>query len=181
MFVICYTKIAVPVDLSHTDKLNKALTTAADLAKHYHASIYLLAVTSSAPGEVAHNPVEFHQKLSQFAAAQSTAMGVEFKTRDAVTPDPAIALACMALDKDEIVLVTPSDHLIKDEVAYKKVLDVAQALAKEESLVTFGITPTFPETGNPHSSHLRLLLNLFACFCCDLQSSDMAIFTAILL
>jgi mannose-1-phosphate guanylyltransferase len=26
---------------------------------------------------------------------------------------PAIALACMALPKDEIVLVTPSDHLIK--------------------------------------------------------------------
>ena len=28
---------------------------------------------------------------------------------------PAIALACMQLDYDEIVLVTPSDHLIKDE------------------------------------------------------------------
>ncbi len=28
---------------------------------------------------------------------------------------PAIALACMALDYNEIVLVTSSDHLIKDE------------------------------------------------------------------
>ena len=35
---------------------------------------------------------------------------------------PAIALACMALDKEEIVLVTPSDHLIKDDNAYKAVL-----------------------------------------------------------
>ena len=60
---------------------------------------------------------------------------------------PAIALACMALDYDEIVLVTPSDHLIKDEVEYKKVLSQAQELAKEDNLVTFGITPTFPETG----------------------------------
>ncbi len=60
---------------------------------------------------------------------------------------PAIALACMALDKDEIVLVTPSDHLIKDEIEYKKVLNIAEELAKEESLVTFGITPTFAETG----------------------------------
>jgi len=28
---------------------------------------------------------------------------------------PAIALSCMSLDKDDIVLVTPSDHLIKNE------------------------------------------------------------------
>ncbi len=87
-----YTKIAVPVDLSHTDKLNKALTTAADLAKHYRASIYLLAVTSSAPGEIAHNPDEFHHKLSQFADEQTARLGIEFKIRDAVTPDPAIDL-----------------------------------------------------------------------------------------
>ena len=60
---------------------------------------------------------------------------------------PAIALACMALDRNEIVLVTPSDHLIKDEVEYKKVLLKAKELANEDNLVTFGITPTFPETG----------------------------------
>ena len=93
-----YTTTAVPVDLAHTDKLNKALSTAADLAKHYHASIYLLAVTSSAPGELAHNPDELHQKLTQFADTQTAALGVEFKTRDAVTPDPAIDLT-KALDE----------------------------------------------------------------------------------
>ncbi|MCF6330173.1 MAG: mannose-1-phosphate guanylyltransferase/mannose-6-phosphate isomerase [Sulfurimonas sp.] len=60
---------------------------------------------------------------------------------------PAIALACMALDYDEIVLVTPSDHLIKDEIEYKKVLLQAQKLANDNFLVTFGITPTFAETG----------------------------------
>jgi len=60
---------------------------------------------------------------------------------------PAIALACMALEKDEIVLVTPSDHLIKDELQYKKILDKAQELASDNFLVTFGITPTFAETG----------------------------------
>ncbi|SFV55176.1 Mannose-1-phosphate guanylyltransferase (GDP) [hydrothermal vent metagenome] len=60
---------------------------------------------------------------------------------------PAIALACFALDKDEIVLVTPSDHLIKDEVAYDKVISRAVELAKDDTLVTFGIKPEFPETG----------------------------------
>ena len=60
---------------------------------------------------------------------------------------PAIALACMALDKDEIVLVTPSDHLIKNEEAYALVVKRATELAKENDLVTFGIKPTFAETG----------------------------------
>jgi mannose-1-phosphate guanylyltransferase len=60
---------------------------------------------------------------------------------------PAIALTCMSLPKDEIVLVTPSDHLIKDEKEYKKVLVKAENLAKKNNLVIFGITPTFAETG----------------------------------
>jgi len=60
---------------------------------------------------------------------------------------PAIALACFALDPKEIVLVSPSDHLIKNEEAYAKVLQVAKQLAEDDNLVTFGITPTFAETG----------------------------------
>ena len=60
---------------------------------------------------------------------------------------PAITLACMKLDPEEIVLVTPSDHLIKDEIEYAKVLDKAKELALQDNLVTFGITPTFAETG----------------------------------
>jgi mannose-1-phosphate guanylyltransferase len=60
---------------------------------------------------------------------------------------PAIALSCMALDYDEIVLVTPSDHLIKNEKEYEKVLKKAKGFARDNKLVTFGITPTFPETG----------------------------------
>ncbi len=60
---------------------------------------------------------------------------------------PAIALACMALEEDELVLVTPSDHLIKDENEYVKVLAQAKELANENNLVTFGITPSFAETG----------------------------------
>lgn len=60
---------------------------------------------------------------------------------------PAIALACMAVDPEEIVFVTPSDHLIKDQVAYEAAVSQAQALAKQDQLVTFGIQPTYPETG----------------------------------
>ncbi len=60
---------------------------------------------------------------------------------------PAIALACLALDSEEIVLVTPSDHLIKDEASYSMAVANAVELAKNNNLVTFGITPEFAETG----------------------------------
>lgn len=60
---------------------------------------------------------------------------------------PAIALACFAIDRDEIVLVTPSDHLVKNETQYQKILQSAKELARLDCLVTFGIKPTFAETG----------------------------------
>jgi len=60
---------------------------------------------------------------------------------------PAIALACLALDANEIVLVSSSDHLIKDKKAYKNTLNKAEKLAEEDYLVTFGITAEYPEIG----------------------------------
>lgn len=60
---------------------------------------------------------------------------------------PAIALACLALPPETVVLVTPSDHLVRDENAYKAALQRAETLAAQDNLVTFGITPQYPETG----------------------------------
>jgi len=60
---------------------------------------------------------------------------------------PAIALACMALDSEDIVMVSPSDHLISDEKAYVEVVNSAKEYAKDGYLVTFGIKPSYAETG----------------------------------
>ncbi len=60
---------------------------------------------------------------------------------------PAIALACFALDAEELVLISPSDHLIKDQEAYIEVVKRAKELAMEDNLVTFGIKPEYAETG----------------------------------
>ena len=60
---------------------------------------------------------------------------------------PAIALACLAVDPDDVVLITPSDHLIKNDKKYSEVLLEAEELAKNDYIVTFGIKPTKPETG----------------------------------
>jgi len=60
---------------------------------------------------------------------------------------PAIALACLGLPADEVVLVTPSDHLITKTEAYARAVGEAESLARAGYLVTFGIQPTYPETG----------------------------------
>ncbi|MCH6234055.1 mannose-1-phosphate guanylyltransferase [Cognataquiflexum rubidum] len=59
----------------------------------------------------------------------------------------AIAFAAFEADPEDILLVTPSDHLIENETLYLKAVDAAVALAKSNFIVTFGLPPKNPETG----------------------------------
>ena len=54
-----YNQILVPVDLSHIDALERALSTAADLARLYNAKVCYVSVATPAPNATAHNPAEF--------------------------------------------------------------------------------------------------------------------------
>ena len=60
---------------------------------------------------------------------------------------PAIAFAAFESDEEEILFITPSDHLIKNQEEYKKVISRAKELAEKGYLVTFGIKPTKLHTG----------------------------------
>ena len=60
---------------------------------------------------------------------------------------PAIAAAALAVDRDAIMLVMPSDHVIRDVGAFRAAIAAAKPLAEEGWLITFGITPDGPETG----------------------------------
>ena len=67
---------------------------------------------------------------------------------------PAIALAALQLQKarqqdeeDPVMLVLAADHLIQDVPAFQRCVQQANTLALTNKLVTFGITPTHPETG----------------------------------
>ncbi|MFW0737309.1 mannose-1-phosphate guanylyltransferase [Flavobacterium sp. T12S277] len=59
----------------------------------------------------------------------------------------AIAFAAFASDPDDILIVTPSDHIIEKMEDYNKAINEAVVKAKEGFIVTFGIIPTKPETG----------------------------------
>jgi len=67
----------------------------------------------------------------------------------------AIAFASFAANKEEILLVTPSDHIIQDDVNYKVAVEAAINHAKSNAIVTFGIVPTKPETGFGYIEHNR--------------------------
>lgn len=63
---------------------------------------------------------------------------------------PAIALAVKYIqefENDPVILVVPSDHLIKDEEKFLKTVKKGEKLAEAGYIVTFGIQPDYPETG----------------------------------
>jgi mannose-1-phosphate guanylyltransferase/mannose-6-phosphate isomerase len=62
----------------------------------------------------------------------------------------AIAIAAQWIVKqheDGLMLVMPSDHVIADLDSFHRVVEAARPAAMDGYLVTFGITPSHPETG----------------------------------
>lgn len=62
----------------------------------------------------------------------------------------AIGFACKYLisqQKDDVVLVLPSDHIIENVDNFKKYVEYGYEIAKNDKIVTFGIKPTKPHTG----------------------------------
>ncbi|MEY4852285.1 MAG: hypothetical protein RIS99_680 [Bacteroidota bacterium] len=59
---------------------------------------------------------------------------------------PAVALACFQFPT-ETFLVLPSDHLIRYRDGFMNASNRAIELAEQGFLVTFGLTPDYPETG----------------------------------
>ncbi len=64
---------------------------------------------------------------------------------------PAIALAAhltrARYGDDAVMLVLAADHLISDQAAFARAVELAATAARAGRLATFGITPTHPETG----------------------------------
>ena len=63
---------------------------------------------------------------------------------------PAIAVAALealAIGDDPVLLVLAADHVITDVAAFERSVLLAESAAMRDQLVTFGITPSRPETG----------------------------------
>ncbi len=85
---------------------------------------------------------------------QAAEMGIE---PAAIIVEPAIRNTAPAIiaasliaakdEKDKLIHILPSDHIIKVDNAYLNALKIAKQGAKNGYLVTFGIKPNRPETG----------------------------------
>ncbi len=63
---------------------------------------------------------------------------------------PAIIMAALHLKAnghDGHMLVLPSDHLIPDHIGFSEAINAGMTASQNSKLVTFGISPTGPETG----------------------------------
>ena len=70
-----FSHIMVPVDLRHTDRLERALAVTAEEAKHHDAKVTFVSASNATPGEIAHSPDEFREKLASFAKDKGQAGG----------------------------------------------------------------------------------------------------------
>ncbi len=95
--IILFKQIMVPVDLEHIDQLEKSLTIAVDLSKHYGTPICYVGVANEQPSPVSHNPVEFEQKLKEFASKQASRHEIQATSRAFVGHD-------LVTDVDDILL-----------------------------------------------------------------------------
>lgn len=67
--------------------------------------------------------------------------------RNTASAIAAAAFLAMQKDKDSVLLIMPSDHVIEDIQAFKAAVNDAKYLAQDGFLVTFGIEPSEPKTG----------------------------------
>ncbi|MDA3870003.1 MAG: universal stress protein [Gammaproteobacteria bacterium] len=109
-----FKKIMVPVDLAHLDALEKSLTVAADMARHYNAPLCYVGVTTSQPSEVARTPEEYKEKLIKFASEHAPDNGhpptaAVYNSHDPVTDLDDILL--QAIKDSEADLVVMGTHL----------------------------------------------------------------------
>ncbi|MFO8025698.1 universal stress protein [Thiohalophilus sp.] len=111
-----FKTIMVPVDLAHLGALEKPLTVAADLARHYEAKLCYVGVTTSQPSSVAHTPEEYAQKLKAFAHEHAPDNGQEPSAHVYNSHDPVADLddiLVKAIEEIGADLVVMGTHLPK--------------------------------------------------------------------
>ncbi len=83
-------------------------------------------------GKIAENPIVLSEPTSK-NTAPAIALGTKFISEK--------------FNTDPVIIVVPSDHLIKDVKKFAKTALEGEKIANQGYIVTFGIEPSYPETG----------------------------------
>lgn len=105
-------------------------------------------LASQAPIVVANEEHRFlaGEQLRQ-VGVDGAAIVLEPVGRNTAPAIAAAALQAMAGGDDPLLLVLPSDHVVRDAAAFQAAVREASPAAESGALVTFGIVPESPETG----------------------------------
>ena len=105
-------------------------------------------IAAAAPLVVANEEHRFlvAEQLRQIGAPVPAIM-LEPVGRNTAPAIAAAALQAMHEGQDPLLLVLPSDHVVRDADGFRDAVREASAAAEEGALVTFGIVPNAPETG----------------------------------
>lgn len=115
-------------------------------------TLFQLAATRFQGQKEAADPIILaHESHAEEISRQLTEAGVRAALM-ILEPVPrntaaAIALAALAADLEDLLLVMPSDHVVERPEKLREAVLAASPVAKEGWLVTFGIVPTAPHTG----------------------------------
>ena len=82
----------------------------------------------------------------QEAGLDPGAILIEPSARNTAPAILAAALHLAATDPQALMLVAPSDHVVPDAAAFRAAVEAGVPAARAGQIVTFGITPTHPET-----------------------------------
>ena len=104
-------------------------------------------IASAAPIVVANEEHRFlvAEQLRQIGVLTPSIL-LEPVGRNTAPAIAAAALQAMSGGDDPLLLVLPSDHVVRDDAAFRAAIAEASAAAEQGALVTFGVVPTGPET-----------------------------------
>lgn len=101
-----FSRIIVPVDLAHTENLERAITAAAGIASRNQADLFLVSVSNRVPKAEDGAQTEYTKKLSEYASQQSESHGVTMTAHPVYAADAAAEL--------DRALMTEADKLGAD-------------------------------------------------------------------
>ena len=104
-----FKKILCPIDLTHADKLTKALDIASGMAKEGGGELCFVGIHGASPSTSAHTEKEYRERLEDFAAAEASSRGVKISTHPHYSHDPAVEIAPAII---EAVATTGSDAIV---------------------------------------------------------------------
>ncbi len=89
---------------------------------------------------------EDHRFLVSEAMQAANVLGTILLEPVARNTAAAMAIAALVAQPSDLLLFCPSDHNIPDAAAFAQVVKKGVAAAKDDTIVTFGISPSFPST-----------------------------------